>query len=29
MSYVISYNKNNTKQVEQAVKVLASWIGEY
>ena len=28
MSFNIKYNKNQTKQIEQAVKVLASWIGE-
>ncbi len=28
MTYKISYNNNKTKQIEQAIKVLASWIGE-
>jgi len=28
MNYKISYNENKSKQVEQAVKVLSSWIGE-
>ena len=28
MNYQIQYNNNQTKQVEQAVKVLTSWIGE-
>ncbi|NVM02537.1 MAG: hypothetical protein HWN67_09395 [Candidatus Helarchaeota archaeon] len=28
MSYKISFNKNKSKQIEQAVRVLASWIGE-
>ena len=28
MSYKISFNKNETKQVVQAIKVLTSWIGE-
>ena len=28
MNYKINFNENKTKQVEQAVKVLTSWIGE-